>query len=142
MRVHTVPDLSTVRGLVAGHVRAELGRNMLSVNRLPRLLGKSQSYWSRRVNADQPMDVDDLAALASLLKVPVSRFFGAVDSENPHPAVPDGGLEEVRREGIEPPTRCVRTSRPLVVDELASRRAARKAAAPAYLPATATPEAA
>lgn len=110
MTIHTLPDRSTVRGQVAAEVRAELGRNRISVNRLPRLLGKSQSYWSRRVTAEQPMDVDDLAALASLMNVPLSRFFGGTD-ENPHPDGPDGGT--VRREGIEPPTRWFRGAAPV-----------------------------
>jgi transcriptional regulator with XRE-family HTH domain len=109
MTVHALPDRSTVRGQVAAEVRAELGRNRISVNRLPRALGKSQSYWSRRVTGEQPMDVDDLAALASLMDVPVSKFFGGT-SESPHPDDPDGGM--VRREGIEPPTRCLRAIHP------------------------------
>jgi len=105
MTVHALPDRSTIRGQVAAEVRAEMGRNKLTTNRLPRLLGKSQSYWSRRINGEQPMDVDDLHALAVLLRVPVARFFGGT-AENPHPDGPDGGV--VRREGIEPPTRWFR----------------------------------
>jgi hypothetical protein len=36
------------------------------------------------------MDVDDLAALASLMDVPVSRFFGGTH-ESPRPDQPDEG---------------------------------------------------
>jgi hypothetical protein len=87
----------------------------LTTNRLPGLLGKSQSYWHRRISGELPLDVEDLAALAWLLQVPVSRFFDAV----------------VRREGIEPPTRCVRTCRPLVLAKVIPLRRP----VPSYVPA-------
>lgn len=89
MTVHTMPDRSFLRGQVAGEARAEMARQKYTINQLPHLLGKSQSYWSRRLNGDQPMDVDDLAMLASLLKVPVTRFFETAESPDP-PSPTDG----------------------------------------------------
>ena len=90
MTVHMMPNCAGV-ARAAAEVRAELGRQKITVNRLPHLLGKSQSYWSRRVNGEQPMDVDDLSALASLMKVPVTRFFGT--PESPRPDAPDEGSQ-------------------------------------------------
>jgi transcriptional regulator with XRE-family HTH domain len=101
MTDHEVADRETV----AGEVRGVLARQRITVNRLPRLIGKSQSYWHRRISGELALDVDDLSALASVLEVPVSSFF------------------VVRREGLEPPTRWISD-----FDELAALRA-RKAAA-------------
>lgn len=93
MTVHFI-NHATVRGQVAAEVRAELARQKIPVRRLPFLLGKSQSYWSRRVNAEQAMDVDDLYALAELLKVPVTRFFEA----SPRSPFESRGDSEVTRQ--------------------------------------------
>lgn len=60
---------------VAEEVRAELARRRLSVNKLPQLIGKSQSYWERRTSGKIPMDVEDLAALADALQVKITSFF-------------------------------------------------------------------
>lgn len=75
-----MPDRSTVQGQVAAEARAEMGRNRLTISELPGLLGKSQSYWSRRINGEVALNVEDLAALAGLLKVPVSAFWESVRS--------------------------------------------------------------
>jgi transcriptional regulator with XRE-family HTH domain len=63
-----------------------MARNRITISELPELLGKSQSYWSRRINGEVALDVEDLAALASLLKVPASKFWCAVRDLNPEPA--------------------------------------------------------
>jgi len=86
MTVHVVVDRSTVRGLVAGEARAEMARSRVTISQLPELLGKSQSYWSRRINGEVALDVEDLAALAALLRVPASTFWCAVRDLNPQPA--------------------------------------------------------
>lgn len=82
-----MPDRSSARGAIAAEVRAEMARARLSGNKLPRLIGKSQSYWSRRLTGDQPFDTDDLEALAGLLGVPIVRFFAGTST----PAGPSGG---------------------------------------------------
>jgi transcriptional regulator with XRE-family HTH domain len=75
MRATTRPDRSTVRSLIAGEVRAELARQQISGVELARRLGGTQSYWQRRISGAHPLDVEDLAALADLLQVPVSKFW-------------------------------------------------------------------
>jgi hypothetical protein len=60
---------------VASEVRAMMAKRRVRVNHLPRILGKSQSYWERRVNGPVPFDADDLAKIAKVLEVKVSRFF-------------------------------------------------------------------
>lgn len=75
--MNTEPEpkfLEATREIVAGEVRAELARRKLNSNNLPKLLGNSQSYWSRRLHAEQPFDIDDLARLSALLGVPMSHF--------------------------------------------------------------------
>lgn len=71
-----MPDRAIVRGQVAAEVRAELARQRIPVSRLSTLIGGTDSYWWRRCHGDLPMNVEDLAALADLLKVPVSAFCG------------------------------------------------------------------
>jgi len=64
-----MPDRSTARGRVAASVRGKLAEAKITTNRLPQLLGKSQSYWSRRVNGDIAFDVDDLGQIGDLLGI-------------------------------------------------------------------------
>lgn len=60
---------------VAAEVRAQLARNRLSGRRAAAMLGWKQTYLSRRLTGAVPFDVDDLAALADLLEVPIEQFF-------------------------------------------------------------------
>lgn len=60
---------------VAAEVRAALARRKIPVTRLPALIGRSQSYWDRRVNAEIPFDVEDLALVARITEVRVLSFF-------------------------------------------------------------------
>ena len=60
---------------VAAEVRAQLARNRLSGRRAAEMLGWKQTYMSRRLTGAVPFDVDDLAALAELLDVPIGQFF-------------------------------------------------------------------
>jgi transcriptional regulator with XRE-family HTH domain len=62
---------------VAGEIRAYLARARLSGRRAALQLGWTQPYMSRRLTGDIPFDVTDLEALAGLLDVPVTAFFGA-----------------------------------------------------------------
>ena len=86
-----MPDRSTARSRVASEVRAELARAQVSGNRLAALLGQSQPYWSRRLTGKVAFDVDDLTAIADLLGISVTAFFG-VPTQNPRPTVSDGGV--------------------------------------------------
>lgn len=88
--VTAMPDRSSPRGRVAAEVRAELARASISGNRLAAILGQSQPYWSRRLSGKIAFDVDDLAAVAELLGVPMTKFFPA-EAEHPRPGGPAGG---------------------------------------------------
>jgi len=74
--VTTIPSTGwgNIREQIAATVRAELSRAKVRPSHLPALIGKSQSYWSRRVNGELPFDTDDLAGLAGLLNVPMQHF--------------------------------------------------------------------
>lgn len=84
MTVISLPGRTTQPADVAAEVRAQLGRRRVRTNHLPRLIGKSQSYWSRRVNGETPFDTDDLQALADLLGVHPASFWG-IDVPDPTP---------------------------------------------------------
>lgn len=53
-----------------------MARAKIRTNHLPKLIGKSQSYWSRRVNGELPFDTDDLVALADLVGIHPAAFLG------------------------------------------------------------------
>lgn len=59
---------------VASEVRAEMGRQQLSVNELARRLGFSQPYLSRRMNGTVPLDLIDLEKIARELGVAVETL--------------------------------------------------------------------
>ena len=61
--------------VVAAEVRAELARQRISARQAARRLGWTQQYLSRRMTGDISFDVNELAALADLLEVPISAFF-------------------------------------------------------------------
>jgi transcriptional regulator with XRE-family HTH domain len=60
---------------VATEVRAYLGRRRMSASKAARALGWSQVFISRRLTGDVAFNVDELAALAELLQVPIVAFF-------------------------------------------------------------------
>lgn len=67
-------DLVT-RRRIAAEVRAELARQRMSVSEAARRLGWGQSVLQRRIVAERPFEAEELAAIASLLDVPVQVFF-------------------------------------------------------------------
>lgn len=62
---------------VAAEVRAELARQRVSQETLCTRIGMSQSTLSRRITGDYPFDTNELAAIAAVLGVPVSKFIPA-----------------------------------------------------------------
>ena len=66
---------SSLREQVAEEVRALLARRRLSARKAAEALGKTEWYMSRRMTGKTAFDIDDLAALADLLDVPVTDFF-------------------------------------------------------------------
>ena len=70
---------------VAAEVRAEAARNRVTQQRLASVLGIDKGSMSRRMNGHQPFTVDELAAVADELHVPVQRLLPHLDS-NQKPA--------------------------------------------------------
>lgn len=64
---------------IADNVNAELARKRYNTRSLPKLLGKSYSYWQRRTSGDLPFDVDELLAIAAVLDVSLETFFAGVE---------------------------------------------------------------
>lgn len=59
---------------VAAAVRAELGRRSKSQTSLARDMGVSQMWLNRRLRGEVALSVDDLAAIAQALQMPVERL--------------------------------------------------------------------
>lgn len=59
---------------IASTVRAELARRRISQTTVGERLGISQAAVSRRLSGQQPLDVNELTALAGLLDMPVSAL--------------------------------------------------------------------
>jgi transcriptional regulator with XRE-family HTH domain len=67
-------EIASTSQRVAANVRAELGRHRRSQGDLGRALGRSQPYVSRRLNGTVSFGVDEVAAIAAWLGVPVSAL--------------------------------------------------------------------
>ena len=69
-------DSASAHRAVAAEVRAQLARRRISGRQAAFALGWKQPYIARRLSGDIPFDVNDLDALARLLDIPVTAFFG------------------------------------------------------------------
>ena len=67
---------TTVTQSIASEIRAELGRKRIPQADLANVLGVSQAGISRRLSGDTPFDVNEVAAVADFLGVPVALLFG------------------------------------------------------------------
>lgn len=67
---------------VAAEVRASLARNRRSGRSVALQLGWNQNYIWRRLTGDTPFSIEDLAAIAEVLDVPVATFFGSPEGLN------------------------------------------------------------
>ncbi|MBO2459357.1 helix-turn-helix domain-containing protein [Actinomadura violacea] len=65
---------------VAAEVRAQLARRRISGRRAALTMGWTEHYMSRRLTGKTPLDVNDLAAIAAVLNVPISTFIAPLDS--------------------------------------------------------------
>jgi hypothetical protein len=82
------PDLGPSR-LIAGEVRAELGRRQLSNRRFAMSLGVSYAWVNRRISAcDVEMTVEDIDVIAAGLDVPREQLLGAW-LDTPRPPSPE-----------------------------------------------------
>lgn len=62
---------------VIGEVRAHLARQRRSAQSVALQLGWTQRYFSRRLTGQVPFTIDDLAAIAEVLDVPISALLEA-----------------------------------------------------------------
>ena len=70
------------RQVIAGNVRAMLGRKKSSGTALAKALGKSQAAASRRLNGELPFDTDELLDICEHYKVPLSDLLHGIESDN------------------------------------------------------------
>ena len=70
----TMPRLARARSLretTAEEIRTVLARRRMSGVHLAQLIGRSQSYVSRRLTGETPFDLDDVERIADALEVEV-----------------------------------------------------------------------
>lgn len=81
---------SPVHEVIAEEMRVLFARRLLTPAKVARELGWTDNYISRRLTGKVPFDVNDLAALARLLGVPIMAFFAPLE-ESPRVlnSVPD-----------------------------------------------------
>lgn len=65
-----------ITDVVAGEVRAALARSSLKQSDLVAATGRSQTYWSKRLNGRQAFTVEDLRRVSDLTGVPVADLIG------------------------------------------------------------------
>lgn len=68
------------RQLIAGNVRAMLGRKRSTGTALAHALGKSQAAASRRLNGETAFDTDDLLRICEHYKVPLSDLIAGIEA--------------------------------------------------------------
>lgn len=78
--------MQNMRSSVSEEIRVLMARRRTSQTKLAELLGRSQPYISRRMNAKEPWDLDDLVGIAAYFDVPVTDLFphdagGAMSSD-------------------------------------------------------------
>lgn len=88
----------TAQQQVAAEVRAQLARKRLSGRSAALELGWTQPYISRRLTGEVPFDVNDLAALAALLEIPMTAFFEVPDRI--WIRRPDGYRDQLRKQPL------------------------------------------
>ena len=75
MTTETPERKAPLRSVVAGEIRAWLGRRDMTRAELERRLNRAHPYLSRRMSGDIAFDVDDLEGIASALGVSVTTLF-------------------------------------------------------------------
>lgn len=84
---------------VAAEVRAQLARAQWTGRSMALRLGWTQPYISRRLTGEVPFDVNDLAAIAAVLGIPVSAFFDVPDFDRERlPARPPARRPQLRKQ--------------------------------------------
>lgn len=68
------------REVVAAEVRSATARRRISQAKIAAHLGMSPTALSRRFCADLPFDIDELAAVAAFLDVPITDLVSPIDT--------------------------------------------------------------
>lgn len=68
--------LPSVREVVAGELRAHMARQRITQMRLSSMLGRPQTWLSRRLACEVAFTVDDFVAICALLDVNVMDVLG------------------------------------------------------------------
>jgi transcriptional regulator with XRE-family HTH domain len=71
MTTTTAETATKLSERVAEEIRVAMTRRRISGRKLAQQLGVSQSWVSYRLTGQQPIDLNDLAAIAGALKVPI-----------------------------------------------------------------------
>ena len=77
LAMSTTPDMA--REIIAGNVRALIGRHRSSQTKLAQVLGMSQQALSRRLTAELPFDTDELVTIAAHFDGPIGDVIEGVD---------------------------------------------------------------
>lgn len=80
-------DVTSLNELVAGEVRAALGRRRWRQSHLAARLGVNEMWVSRRLRGAQPIDLDDLQRIAEALEVSVTDLIPSQRTQSTGPKV-------------------------------------------------------
>jgi transcriptional regulator with XRE-family HTH domain len=100
-----------IKSLVAGEIRAWMGRRGENQTRLAEAMGLTQSQVSKRLRGQIAFDIEELELAARFLGCEVQELLGAPPGydPSPHPGGEPGQLpaerKPVRHTGLEPVTR-------------------------------------
>jgi transcriptional regulator with XRE-family HTH domain len=77
MPLGRIPESGTLARAVSAEVRAALARQRMSVRKLARAAGLTESYLGKRLRDDAPMTINDLESVCAALGEDVEDFFTA-----------------------------------------------------------------
>lgn len=70
------------RQVIAGNVRATLGRKKSSQTALAKVLAKSQAAVSRRLNGELAFDMDELMLICEHYRVPLADLLDGIGTDD------------------------------------------------------------
>lgn len=107
MSAEVVQMPNRLSGKVARRVRGLVAEAGINQREAADIIEVSQQGMSRRLTGTTPFTLDELEVLAERLDVSLAYMLCVSDTRSPRPAGPVGGSSEgVRRQGLEPRTRC------------------------------------
>lgn len=79
------PQPGDIQSVVAGEIRAWMGRRGVTQTALAETLGLSQSQISKRLRGTIPLDIVELKKIADFLGVDVATLVGGAPTTGPNP---------------------------------------------------------